>query len=230
MSGPVNVGTSVFAMKYKDGVIFAADTAISYGGMNKVKDARRMSQIGEETIMACSGEMADYQDLEKTLKSKHEEDLMEDDGACFLHASDYLSWISRQQYQRRMKSDPLWVSCVVGGVNPKTNDVFLGTSDFHGMKVEAPYIITGIGMHYCQVLLANAWRADITYEEAVKLIEDCMRVMFFRDKKAHDMIQISTVTKEGVKLGEPYRIEASSDLESFYTRTNEFYRPMRIRY
>ena len=60
MSGPVNVGTSVFAFKYKDGVIFAADTGISYGSMLKVKDAKRMTQLGDETIFACSGEMADY--------------------------------------------------------------------------------------------------------------------------------------------------------------------------
>ena len=40
--GAVNVGTSVMGLKYKDGVILAADTAISYGGMKKEKDARRI--------------------------------------------------------------------------------------------------------------------------------------------------------------------------------------------
>ena len=39
MSGPVNVGTTVLACKYADGVMIAADTAISYGGMCKIKDA-----------------------------------------------------------------------------------------------------------------------------------------------------------------------------------------------
>jgi len=39
MSGPVNVGTSVLACKYKDGVMIATDTAISYGGSRKFKDA-----------------------------------------------------------------------------------------------------------------------------------------------------------------------------------------------
>ena len=68
MSGPVNVGTSVFAFKYKDGVIFAAVCSISYGSMLKVKDARRMEQLGEETIFACSGEMADFQNLQKDLR------------------------------------------------------------------------------------------------------------------------------------------------------------------
>ena len=58
-----------------------------------------------------------------------------------------------------------------------------------------------------------------------------MRVLFFRDKKAHDLIQISTVThQQGVNIGVPYRIEASSDLQFYYNRTNEFFRPLRVRY
>ncbi len=68
-------------------------------------------------------------------------------------------------------------------------------------------------------------------EEAVKLIEECMRVMFMRDKKACENIQISTVTHaDGVSIGAPYKIEASLDLPQMYTMNNEFYRPLRIRY
>ena len=58
--GAVNVGTSVMALKYKDGVMVAADTAISYGGMQKTKDARRIVQLNEECVFASSGEMADF--------------------------------------------------------------------------------------------------------------------------------------------------------------------------
>lgn len=163
MSGPVNVGTSVFAFKYKDGIIFAADTGISYGSMLKIKDARRMSQLGEETIFACSGEMADYQNLQKDLLQKHEEDLIENDGGTFLHSKDYFNWVSRMQYQRRMKADPLWVTCVVGGINPKTKEAFLGSSDFHGTKIENDWIVTGLGNNYCQVLFGTRWRADMSY-------------------------------------------------------------------
>ena len=58
--GAVNVGTSVMAIKYKDGVLVAADTAISYGGMRKVKDARRIEKLNDECVIASSGEMADF--------------------------------------------------------------------------------------------------------------------------------------------------------------------------
>jgi len=68
--GAVNVGTSVMGLKFKDGVIIAADTAISYGGMKNLKDARRIVQLSDECAFACSGEMADAQNLQKVLAQK----------------------------------------------------------------------------------------------------------------------------------------------------------------
>ena len=61
--GAVNVGSSVLALKYKDGVMIAADTAISYGGMRQTKDAKRIKKLNDELIYASSGEMADFQNL-----------------------------------------------------------------------------------------------------------------------------------------------------------------------
>ena len=58
--GAVNIGTSVMAIRYKDGVMLAADTAISYGNMRRVKDARRIEKLNDECIFASSGEMADF--------------------------------------------------------------------------------------------------------------------------------------------------------------------------
>ena len=61
----VNVGTSVFGLKYKDGVMIAADTGITYGGSLAEKNASRMDKIGNETLYGCSGEMADFQEIKK---------------------------------------------------------------------------------------------------------------------------------------------------------------------
>lgn len=57
---PVNIGTSVFGLKYKDGIMLAADTAVSYGSMKKSKKAQRMAVLSKESAIACSGEMADF--------------------------------------------------------------------------------------------------------------------------------------------------------------------------
>ena len=85
-----------------------------------------------------------------------------------------------------MKSNPLYVKAVIAGIDKK-DGVFLGTTDFHGTKIDnMNFVATGLGLHYCQVLLQNSWRPDMTEAEAKALLDDCFKQMFYRDKKAHD--------------------------------------------
>ena len=99
--------------------------------------------------------------------------------------------------------NPLWCSTVVAGVSKDNGEVFLGVSDLYGTKVEQPFLLTGISMYYCQVLMQNRRRDDMSEDEARQLILDCMAVCFYRDKKAYDQIQISTITPAGVTMHEP---------------------------
>jgi 20S proteasome subunit beta 7 len=94
-----------------------------------------------------------------------------------------------------MKMDPNWIGSIIGGVRKDNDEVFLGMVDLYGTKIEGNFLATGLASHYCQVLMQNAWRADMSEDEARKLMESCLRVMFYRDKKATDNIQISKVTK-----------------------------------
>ena len=226
--GAVNVGTSVMAVKYRDGVMVAADTSITYGSMCKVKDARRIVKLNDECVMACSGEMADAQDLEKQLRQKVEEDEIAQDGATFMRPLDYFNFVARQNYQRRLKMNPLWCSTVVGGVDKETGEPFLGVSDLYGTKLQEDFVLTGLGNYFCQVIMQNRRRDDMSEQEARELILDCMKVMFYRDKKAHDKVQISTITKAGVTMHEPIDCPTQLNQNFYVTQTNELFRPMRV--
>lgn len=142
---------------------------------------------------------------------------------------DYFNYISRHNYQRRLKMDPLWCSTVVGGVSKDSGEVFLGCTDLYGLRLEENFILTGLASHYCQVLMQNSWSAEMSEGEARQLIENCMRTMFYRDKKAHDKVQIVTVSKEkGVTMHDPITIDSEWNLPFFKEQTNEKFRPMRI--
>mmetsp|Transcript_27019 Transcript_27019/g.26082 ORF Transcript_27019/g.26082 Transcript_27019/m.26082 type:complete len:203 (-) Transcript_27019:156-764(-) len=191
---PVNIGSSVVGVRYKDGILIAADTAISYGSMKEVKGYSRIFKLNNECVLSCSGEMSDFQELQKTLREKQEADQIENDGATFLKPKDYFHYLSRLQYQRRMKMDPLWTTTVFGGVDKKTKEFFLGQVDLYGLRLQENFHLTGLAAHYCQVLMQNAWKPDLSEAEARSVIEDCFRMLFYRDKKATDEIQICKIT------------------------------------
>ena len=146
---------------------------------------------------------------------RQEQDEIAQDGATFLTPRDYYNFVSNHNYNRRMKMNPLWCTTMFAGVSKQDGEAFLGMTDLYGTKVEANFLLTGLSAHYCQVLMQNSWREDLTEAEARSIIEDCMRVMFYRDKKALDNIQISTVTAVGVTMHEPYRIESEWSLSWF---------------
>ena len=93
--------------------------------------------------------MADFQNIKKGIQNKYEEDLIQNDGALFLHSRDYFNWLSRMQYNKRCKNDPIYLFVVLGGINPVTKEVFLGLTNPHGTKLEENFFITGLGAHYC---------------------------------------------------------------------------------
>jgi 20S proteasome subunit beta 7 len=92
-------------------------------------------------------------------------------------------YLARLMYARRSKHNPLWNSLIVGGV--KNGEKFLGYVDLQGTTYYSPCIATGFGAHLAIPLMRNACEGgrgdNLTKEEAKKVLEDCMRVLFYRD-------------------------------------------------
>ena len=66
---PVVTGTSVLAIKYKDGIMMAADNLASYGSLARFQDVERLMAVGKRTLLGASGDMSDFQYLQHTLNS-----------------------------------------------------------------------------------------------------------------------------------------------------------------
>ena len=54
-------GTSVLAIKYREGIMMAADCLASYGSLARFRDQERMAALGETTLMGSSGDISDFQ-------------------------------------------------------------------------------------------------------------------------------------------------------------------------
>jgi len=121
-------------------------------------------------------------------------------------------------YHRRNKMDHLWNQIVVAGF--KDGKSFLGLTDARGTTYEDDNIATGYGNYIARALLRKA-RIDLPENEARALMEDCMRVMFYRDARAFDKIQIATVTARGVEISAPFEIKTDWEVgKILYTGFN----------
>lgn len=67
---PVVTGTSVLGIKYKGGVMMAADNLASYGSLARFRDVERLHKVADFTVLGASGDMSDYQYVKHLLDSQ----------------------------------------------------------------------------------------------------------------------------------------------------------------
>lgn len=214
-SQPIVTGTSVIGIKYKDGVMLAADTLASYGTLARYKNIKRIQLAGKDTLIGASGELSDFQSINDLLESMKQEDINHDDGYSRGPAEIY-SYLRAVLYQRRGKGNPLWNQLLIAGC--RHGLPFLGYVDLIGTSYEENFISTGYGSYLAIPLIRERWNPNLTEMEAKTLLEDCLRVLWYRDCRASNRIQIAKATSDGVEISEPYEITHNWETATYDAR------------
>ncbi|KAH9412330.1 proteasome subunit [Ordospora pajunii] len=207
--------TTVVSLRYKDGVLMGADTKGSYGRLAKYTGLQRIFKIGDQTLIGVSGEISDMQYLKKTLETLTEEDPRKID------SHGYYKMIQRLMYSARSRMAPLNLNVCVGGVDSvctedgRADQKTLGCVDHLGNFYFSNVICTGIGAHLVLPLLrskVDGRENEITREEGIGLIEEAMKILFYRDCSASNEIQIGYADAQRVHISEAYRIPTNWDI------------------
>lgn len=213
---PYVTGTSVLGIKYKDGVLIAADCGGSYGSTLRYKSVERLKAIGKGCVIGASGEISDFQQIVHYLDELILNDRMWDDGNT-LGPKEVHNYLNRVMYNRRNKFDPLWNTLVLGGV--KKGEKYLGVVTMIGVHYQDNHVASGFGNHLARPIFRDEWKEDLTLEEGILLLEKCLRVLLYRDRSAINKIQIANITEEGVNVSKPYALQTHWDFKAFHNPT-----------
>jgi len=187
-TSPVYTGSTVIGIRYKGGVVIATDTRLNYGGLAKYMNINnRIQRVNDNTIIGVSGEYSDFQEITRVLKEETQKDNL--NSKSYLGPSELTNYLSSICYHRRNKQDPYWTSNLVGGVDWNGESVLYSIDQF-GTKIQANYLVTGMGIHFCQSIiephLVNG--RELTRQEALAVVEECFKVLFYRDCRAGNNI------------------------------------------
>merc|ERR1711981_31441 len=209
---PITTGTSVFGLKYKDGIIIAADTSGNYGNLARYPTTQRVHKVNETTVIASSGDIADFQYLHRIIKSKqNEEDIR--GGGVTMRPEALHCWLTRVLYNRRSKFDPLWNSIIVGGI--QDGKPFLGCVDYIGTAWKENAVATGMGAAMAIPIINHELEKydnstdNLNFEQARDIMMKCLRVSYLRDCRATNKFHISVVNKDGAKVEGPLTIDSN---------------------
>ncbi|CRG93098.1 20S proteasome beta subunit, putative [Plasmodium gallinaceum] len=228
--GPVVTGTSVIALKYQNGIMIAADRKASYGSYAKFQNVERIFKINNKTVMSFSGELADAQYIYELLTRVNVNNVTERKSKYDIHNPKYYhSYVSRIFYNRKNRIDPLFNNIIIAGINSQEyddndknillytekkneqeykiidkNDLYIGFVDMHGTQFCGDYMTTGYARYFALTLLRNHYKDNMNEQEARNLLNECLKILYFRDATASNKIQIVKITSKGVEYDDPY--------------------------
>ncbi|OQV14619.1 Proteasome subunit beta type-4 [Hypsibius exemplaris] len=192
-------GTAVIGVAFKGGIVLAADTVGSYGTLCKLRTIPRLLRVNKSTVLAMSGDYADFQYIEQLIAKKTMQDFCSDDGYEWTPKSLH-SWLTRILYNARSKFDPLWNSYVVGGLEDGVP--YLGGLTMLGISYTAPYMATGFGRFIAQPFLADQLEKNPEMDEAAarEVAIHSLRLLYYRNRESSNKYQLTVVTKDGSVL------------------------------
>jgi 20S proteasome subunit beta 7 len=213
---PMVTGTSVLGIVYDGGVLLAADTLLSYGSMAKHQGVSRMFHVPDsDTVVAASGEFSDFQEIKSILAAKSLEELhtanillddMYADHSPSLTASSIWNYLRHIMYAKRNKYNPYWNEILVAGTD-EAGQAFLGSVDKLGLTLKENVLATGFGAYLALPILRGKWRPDLNEGEARGILEDCLKVLFYRDCQASSLVQLAKSANHQALISDPYPLE-----------------------
>ncbi|KAI5466682.1 nucleophile aminohydrolase [Mariannaea sp. PMI_226] len=211
---PIVTGTSVVAIKFKDGVVIAADNLASYGSLARFTDVKRLRTFADSSVLGFSGDISDMQYLNRHLTDLTLSEAYDSPDKPRLNAANLHRYLAKLLYNRRSNFDPLWNHLLVAGLDDDEAP-FLAAADLLGSTYTAPSLATGFGSMLAQPILRRhvpdeESTRNLSKEQAIEIIKECMKVLYYRDARSLDTYSIAIVTKDGVDLKEDEKLEAQS--------------------
>lgn len=194
----VNKGTTTLAFIFNGGVIMACDSRASMGQAVSDSTVRKVVPISERLMGSIAGGAADCQFWLKHLgrlcrlyELRHRERIP------VAAASNMLSNIFWQY-----RAHGLSAGCVIAGFDEAAGPQIFRV-DNEGTKLETRLFSVGSGSTYAYGVLDEAWKEDMTVEEAVALARRAICAATHRDAFSGGYVRVYLGTVDGWQTMDP---------------------------
>lgn len=188
-------GTTTLALKFKDGVVMAADNRASAGYMVASPRAKKLHKLGKKTAMSIAGMVSDAQYLIKLMRA--EINLYELNRGKEMPTRMIGNLLSTVMYGQYRSYFPFFVGPIVAGVDETGSHVF--SMDPSGSITSEPYTSTGSGSPFAFGVLEAMYEPDMDEDQAKKVALLALRSAIKKDIATGDGIDLLVITKDGIK-------------------------------
>ncbi len=185
---------TALGLKFKGGVVLAADRRVSYGTFVLSKSAKKVFLVNERVGISTAGLPGDFQELVDVVRfnmTLYELDL--DKKASPTNVAKLLSLLL---YQGRFRGI-YYAELIVGGLEDGESKILV--LDPAGGLMEEKFAAVGTGAQIATGILEREYRDDLTEEEAISLAEKAMKEAISRDALSGDGVDLLVITESGAR-------------------------------
>jgi len=187
-------GTTIVAIKFKDGVLIASDRQTTAGMMVYHKKTQKLYQITDNILMGAAGLVGDIQALVKILQAnlklkylRSKNEPTAEEAASFLSTlMNYYKWF------------PFFSEVIIVGKDNDDYNIY-SIDEAGGLEKFDNFTSTGSGMVFALGVLETEYKENMGEEEAKELAKRAIMAAIKRDLGSGYGIEIWTLTKEGLK-------------------------------
>ncbi|EIT73903.1 putative proteasome component Pre3 [Aspergillus flavus] len=192
-SGEVNLGTSIMAINFKDGVILGADSRTTTGAYiaNRVTD--KLTQV-HDTIWCCrSGSAADTQAVADIVSYHLNMYSITNNEAPSTQVA--ASLFQELCYENK---DMLSAGIIIAGYDPRHGGQVYSIP-LGGSLHKQPYSIGGSGSTYIYGYCDANWKENMTEEEGINFVRGALREAIKWDGSSGGVIRLVVLTAKGAQ-------------------------------
>jgi len=201
----MKTGTTTAAVVCKDCVVLGADKKATMGNLVATKRAEKVHKITNYLGMTIAGSVGDAQALIRLLSAEAKLYELEEKKGSVAAMATLLANILRSAYKSFI---PEFVQLVLGGYDDEGPALY-SLDAAGGLTKEEDYTFSGSGSVMAVGVLEDAYRPDMSEEEAVELLVRAINSARERDVYSGGVsIDVAVIDKNGFRFVPKEKIEA----------------------
>jgi len=185
-------GATTVGVVCEDGVILASEKRVSYGYLVVSKGGKKVFKITDRIGAACAGLVSDMQILVREVEAYA--NLFTLDAGRPISVRSAAKLMSNLLFGRRLA--PLITQTIVAGLDDEGATLYV--LDILGSVIPDKYAVVGSGTEIAIGVLEEAYKEDLTIEEAKDLVARAIKSAISRDIMSGDGIDFLLIGKDGI--------------------------------
>lgn len=194
----VDLGTTLLAVNYKDGVVVGADTRTSVGSYVSNRFAFKIAPILNRAVICRSGSAADTQNLVEEVRWTVQSRYYRYDTQISDVPTTTLSQIAHLLRNLiRESSSEVKASLICAGYEDGKGKIYSIAPSGLLLEEKRGYALSGSGSTFITGLVDQTYRPDMTQEEATNFVVQAIRRAIERDGSSGGFVRLYVLNREG---------------------------------